>query len=158
MKKNNTISFVISFGICLLFYFDKIICLKNIISDIITFDVGLISFLLVFFTLIISQRKENVFQKIKEFFPNAETELYLNIKIFLKTSVYLFLCSITLKVLPEFGIKAIDKFIYLPMLFLFVKTILGMMELLETAYNTFTETYRKIEDEKKRKNDFNKNY
>ena len=63
--------------------------------------------------------------------------------------MYLFLCSITLKVLPEFGIKAIDKFIYLPMLFLFVKTILGMMELLETAYNTFTETYRKMKKREK---------
>ena len=156
--KKNIISFVISVGICILFYLDKIVCLENVISDIITFDVGLISFLLVFFTLIISQRKENVFQEIKKYFPDAEMKLYLDIKKFLKTSIYLFLCSVSVKVLPSFEIKIIDRTVYLPMLFLFIKTILGMMELLETVYTTFTETYKNIEEKEKREKEFDKNY
>lgn len=83
------------------YYFDIIINIRSIFSDIITFNTAILSFLVVFFTILLSIQSTELFNRIEIHFKGTKEKIFCQLKELLISSIFLFLYTLLLKISPN---------------------------------------------------------
>lgn len=130
-KKIYMRSFIATIILTVLYYFKYISHIRNILSDIITFNAAVLGFLMVFFTVLQSVISKSLFSKMEEYRPNLIKDLFKQIKYLLLWSIFLFLYVLIIKIL-------VIQYIYLKMIGIFI--------LFFSVLNLCTGLYYLIED------------
>lgn len=122
----------------ILYKLEYISQIRNILSDIITFNAAILGFLMVFFTVLQSVISKSFFSKLEEYRPDLIKDIFKQIKYLLLWSIFLFLYVLIIKIL-------VIQYIYLKILGIFIlffsvlNLCIGLYYLIEDIYEVIVE-------------------
>lgn len=145
-KKICICSAFVSFILSMLYHFRYIFQIRNIFSDIITFNAAVLGFLMVFFTVLQGVIKTDLFKKMEDFRGGLIDDIFVQIKSLLFGSIILFIYVLLAKILrvTNYPLKVIGVFI---LFFLVFYLCIGLFYLITDIYDTLVKANKeKIEE------------
>lgn len=146
-KKIFFISLFSAFILSSLYWLKLIINLRNILTDIITFNAAILAFLMVFFTILQSLQNSDLIKKMETFYPKLKKDIFSLIKNLLMNSLFLFIYIIIIKITPNFKIRFLKTLGVFFLFFMLAWICSGLYFLISDLYSTIIQSNEKNKSE-----------